>query len=214
MIKIYDTKPCQIEAIQFTRENIEEVKNFCGDDICYDFTIRVEEDELSSCWIHTLEGEMLATENDYIIKGLKGEFYPCKPDVFEKKYEEHKNEISMGTLYDINKQAVAYEIPLSDEELNEELGLVTAYIKNNKQYFMLLNNDKHDYTLFNLSNMPTKNKIINAVQDFKECLINRGKIIGIEKSDVSDALEIWIKDYSNGIFCYYFFAYDNAVIEE
>ena len=37
--------------------------------------------------IKTLEGEMLANEGDYIIKGLCGEFYPCKPEVFEKKYE-------------------------------------------------------------------------------------------------------------------------------
>ena len=38
--------------------------------------------------IKTLEGNMRADEGDYIIKGLRGEFYPCKPDVFEKKYEE------------------------------------------------------------------------------------------------------------------------------
>lgn len=213
MIKIYNTKPCQIEATQFTRDNINELKEFCGDNI-YDFTMAKSIDEKCYCWVHTLEGEMQATENDYIIKGLRGEFYPCKPDVFEKKYEEHKNEVSMGTLYDINKQAVIQEIPLSKEELDEELKLVKEYIINHKRYFMLLNNDKHDYTLFNLSELPTKNKIINAVQDFKECLINRGKIIGIEKSDVSDALEIWIKDYSNEPLCYYFFKYDDAIIEE
>ena len=37
--------------------------------------------------IKTLEGDMQTSEGDYIIKGLRGEFYPCKPDVFEKKYE-------------------------------------------------------------------------------------------------------------------------------
>ena len=37
--------------------------------------------------IRTLEGNMIASVGDYIIKGLRGEFYPCKPDVFEKKYE-------------------------------------------------------------------------------------------------------------------------------
>ncbi|MEI3611620.1 hypothetical protein [Pseudogracilibacillus sp. SO30301A] len=37
--------------------------------------------------IPTLEGDMLAVENDYIIKGVNGEFYPCKPDIFEKTYE-------------------------------------------------------------------------------------------------------------------------------
>lgn len=37
--------------------------------------------------INTLEGNMKANVGDYIIKGLKGEFYPCKPDVFHEKYE-------------------------------------------------------------------------------------------------------------------------------
>ena len=37
--------------------------------------------------IPTLEGEMLGRQNDLIIKGINGEFYPCKPDIFEKTYE-------------------------------------------------------------------------------------------------------------------------------
>lgn len=38
-------------------------------------------------YIATLEGEMKAGPGDYIIKGVKGEFYPCKPDIFEATYE-------------------------------------------------------------------------------------------------------------------------------
>jgi hypothetical protein len=38
--------------------------------------------------IHTLEGNMIASVGDWIIKGVKGEFYPCKPDIFESTYEE------------------------------------------------------------------------------------------------------------------------------
>lgn len=38
--------------------------------------------------IHTLEGDMKASVGDYIITGLRGEKYPCKPDIFEKSYEE------------------------------------------------------------------------------------------------------------------------------
>ena len=37
--------------------------------------------------IHTLEGDMVANTGDWIIKGVNGEFYPCKPDIFEKTYE-------------------------------------------------------------------------------------------------------------------------------
>ena len=38
--------------------------------------------------IKTLKGEMLASIGDFIIKGVDGEFYPCKPDIFQKTYEE------------------------------------------------------------------------------------------------------------------------------
>lgn len=40
-----------------------------------------------SIHIHTLEGTMIAAPQDYIIKGIAGEFYPCKPDIFSKTYE-------------------------------------------------------------------------------------------------------------------------------
>ena len=40
--------------------------------------------------IKTLEGDMVASTGDYIIRGLRGEYYPCKPDVFQKKYEPCK----------------------------------------------------------------------------------------------------------------------------
>ncbi len=39
-------------------------------------------------WIDTLEGEHIVCPKDWIIKGIKGEFYPCKPDIFEATYEE------------------------------------------------------------------------------------------------------------------------------
>ena len=86
----YKTKPVEIEAIQWTGLNLEEIKTFVGDSLIYNI--------IDTAWevgkgrphvlmkIKTLEGDMHVTEGDYIIKGLKGEFYPCKPDIFEKKY--------------------------------------------------------------------------------------------------------------------------------
>jgi hypothetical protein len=44
--------------------------------------------------IHTLEGDHLASPGDYIIQGIQGEFYPCKPDIFEATYEEWSDETS------------------------------------------------------------------------------------------------------------------------
>ncbi len=44
--------------------------------------------------ISTLEGEMIAQQGDWIIRGIRGELYPCKPDIFEATYEESSNEVS------------------------------------------------------------------------------------------------------------------------
>lgn len=81
MVNRYRTMPCEIEAIQFTGtdENKIELHRFMG------FQYYV--DGNGNVVIPTLEGNMIASIGDYIIKGLRGEFYPCKPDVFEKKYE-------------------------------------------------------------------------------------------------------------------------------
>lgn len=84
MIKKYQKKPVVIEAIQYQRENnIGKVLNFVGENIFYDAS-------KNEYYIKTLEGDMYLTEGDYIIKGVKEEFYPCKQDIFEMSYEEVK----------------------------------------------------------------------------------------------------------------------------
>jgi len=45
-------------------------------------------------FIETLEGQMLLTPGDYVIKGVKGEYYPCKPDIFEATYEWFAADVS------------------------------------------------------------------------------------------------------------------------
>ena len=79
----YIMKYCEIEAIQYTVDNLAEILQWGKGDIIYDVVN-------SNLYIDTLEGRMRADVYDYIIKGLRGELYPCKPDVFEKKYEEVK----------------------------------------------------------------------------------------------------------------------------
>ena len=86
MIKKYKKKPVEIEAVQFTRDNVEEIKEFTEGNAINFRTERCINGK-SYCEIKILEGTMTATEGDYIIKGVNGEFYPCKPDVFEKIYE-------------------------------------------------------------------------------------------------------------------------------
>lgn len=81
----YKTKPCEIEAIQWEGDNLNEIITFVGKtNLITKFEVDRKYPLLK---IRTLEGDMEASVDDYIIKGLRGEFYPCKPDVFEKKYE-------------------------------------------------------------------------------------------------------------------------------
>ena len=75
----YRKKPVVIEAIRFIGSNYEEVREFISQNtLCSD----------SSIVIPTLEGDMVAQKGDYIIKGVQGEFYPCKPDIFKETYEK------------------------------------------------------------------------------------------------------------------------------
>ena len=88
----YRKKPVEIEAVQWTGLNLEEIKAFVGKSLIYDI--------IDTAWevgkvrprvfmkIKTLEGDMIVSEGDYIIKGISGEFYPCKPDIFKATYEE------------------------------------------------------------------------------------------------------------------------------
>ena len=87
MIHKYVKLPVEIEAVQFTRDNFEEIKSFTNG-IAKSFTI--ERCPNGKCWciIPTLEGDHMAMERDYIIKGVHGEFYPCKPDIFVKTYTQ------------------------------------------------------------------------------------------------------------------------------
>ena len=81
----YQKKPVVVQAVRFTADNIEGLREFCGDSLG-----AVTETEAH---IRTLEDgsehqvEHIATLGDYVIKGIKGEFYPCKPDIFEASYE-------------------------------------------------------------------------------------------------------------------------------
>ena len=79
MIKKYRKKPVVIEAIQWIGNNLSEIDNFIG---------RTVDNKETTLVIHTLEGDMEASIGDYIIKGVNGESYPCKPDIFDKTYEE------------------------------------------------------------------------------------------------------------------------------
>lgn len=121
----YKTKPCEIEAIQWNGINLEEIKAFVGESLIYDIC--------DTAWqvgkgrphvymkIRTLEGDMEASEGDYIIKGLVGEFYPCKPDVFERKYVQSNIKTRADAIRNMTDEELA-EFLKTDVEICEEMG--------------------------------------------------------------------------------------------
>ena len=91
----YRKKPVEVQAIKFvySAEGIAALKEFCGDQL---ITFGKNRGLLAVGWaqIGTLEdgedgqAKHIANEGDFIIRGVSGEFYPCKPDIFEKTYEQ------------------------------------------------------------------------------------------------------------------------------
>jgi len=79
MIRKYRKKPIIIEAVEWDGTNIQEIHAFCDGKAWHD-TIEILK-------IQTLEGVMQASIGDYIIRGIKGEFYPCKKDIFVNSYD-------------------------------------------------------------------------------------------------------------------------------
>jgi hypothetical protein len=79
----YRKKPVVIEALLWSGSNAPDVADFLGSSPTFG------SDGRGAHWVEisTLEGTMRADKGDYIIKGIQGEFYPCKPDIFEATYD-------------------------------------------------------------------------------------------------------------------------------
>lgn len=89
----YRKLPVEIEAVQWTGNNHREMWDFLTGKVdehmtAYEDNFYIDHSKVKGgLIIKTLEGEHIASIGDYIIKGVKGEFYPCKPDIFNKTYE-------------------------------------------------------------------------------------------------------------------------------
>jgi hypothetical protein len=84
-------KPVVIEAIRWIAGiNFDDCMRFMNDNGGHKLAYEDAEEganKTGNLYIKTLEGVMTASSGDWIIKGVSGEFYPCKPDIFEKTYE-------------------------------------------------------------------------------------------------------------------------------
>ena len=134
-----------------------------------------------------------------------------------KSENNDKKEIEFGTLYDINKSIVKQnEIKLSEGLLNSKKEIIKNFImkKTENFYFMLLCNERKDYTLFNFKDYKTSERSFNCANCLiDECLMNRGEIRGIDLTKDKEAIEIWMV-IEDEAYVYYFFPYDNGVIED
>lgn len=130
----------------------------------------------------------------------------------ENIQEKKETEISFGNLYEINKNLMAQTAtPYKKHEIKDNIKKISAfYSTESNHYYMLLNKERSDYTLFYIGDQYDIQKS-SFEKDLKECLVNRGEVISIE-SDGGNAFEIWLK-IEEDYFAYYFFPYDNGVIE-
>jgi len=81
--KRFRKKPVVIEAMLLTQQSIRDVMEWCGGT----YWSRPPMRAITGVTIKTLEGDMSASFGDWIIRGVQGEFSPCKPEIFEATYE-------------------------------------------------------------------------------------------------------------------------------
>ena len=137
-------KPIEIEAIQWNGWNLQEIKEFVGDSLVYEYYDAAWEvskgPAMVDMKIKTLEGKMQVSVGDYIIKGVKGEFYPCKPDIFVMTYEA-KTEI----IVSVNEA----------EQLKKEIERLNIILEDYACRYGKVTREKHEVT----------NKVVNIVAD-------------------------------------------------
>lgn len=136
----------------------------------------------------------------------------------ELKQESKTSNVSLGNLYDMNKQLMLNEPEMEADAIcaaRDELALY-GFHHMGQSYFMLLCHEARDYTLFNLNAFDTttdKEKSVNFATDVIECLQNRGILLAADKLP-DGAWEFWIKAHDTNEACaYYLFPYGAAVLE-
>jgi hypothetical protein len=87
-MKKYETRHVVIEAAEWTGTTLADAISFCAENNFPPFKVGSLKG-MTGLIIPTLEGDHVAQKGDYIIKGLQGEYYPCKPDIFHLKYTQY-----------------------------------------------------------------------------------------------------------------------------
>lgn len=165
MIKKYKKKPIIIEALQWTG-NISEMEEFCP------IAKLVGIIDITLC-IPTLEGDHRATEGDYIIKGVKGEFYPCKPDIFHMTYDELSEDKYLDGVAEIANERKRHKIDeLAEYHLGKLLKCVVPDPDPDDG-----GQSRYEMERFRFINTPIINdvKTANAISELINLIINKNK---------------------------------------
>lgn len=115
----YRKKPVVVEAIQYdlSKYYIHEIKEFVGPSLKLDSS--------GQHYISTLEGNMSISPRDYIIKGVQGEFYPCKPDIFEQTYERADASSKQDDVTDLINEFVK-ELNLLSKSFDQDVSSIKS----------------------------------------------------------------------------------------
>lgn len=143
---MYVKKPIPIEARQITAENADELAAWSKSDI-----IRRPDGTISGMMVYTLEGTMTGTVGDYLIRGVRGEFYFCAKDIFEETYESVKEidpwHIQVESISDLpdGSADVVFTIGSEAQKTFLEIGIIEV-LKNSVKTLKNKNGENDDYT--------------------------------------------------------------------
>lgn len=110
MTEKYRKKPVEVEAMRYDKRNYRAALVFAPNVAGFDWLYE-------KLTLNTLEGEMTVSDGDYIIKGVQGEFYPCKPDIFHETYEpvtDHQPTFEVGEYYVVSDNLIAKVLDITD----------------------------------------------------------------------------------------------------
>lgn len=134
---------------------------------------------------------------------------------YKDKIPQKTSEVALGNLYDMNKQLMAQEAEIAADVLEQKKQHLITWITENftQSYFMLLCNERKDYTVFRMKDASaTIGAITSMANDVIECMTNRGTLLALDLQEAG-GWELWMRDENNEVFAYYLFPYGAAVLE-
>lgn len=108
MLTTYRKKPVEIQAALITEANLTELATLVDGHL--NLTTGEDGEGTTTLIIPTLEGDMTAHIGDYLIRGVAGEYYACKPDIFAQTYDHVPEELEIENLYRLNQDAEETEL--------------------------------------------------------------------------------------------------------